>query len=147
MERQEWGGVGTESHWILGLTVPKVLLRRKVAWEAWETVLLHSTSCPGNSVTAEQTCWILHMKGEGDGEKVLPFKEQRWQRNSEKAYGIRESKFTLFWVRLRRQAACTGGSPGSCMGSSKPAVSASFLCGARPQPWNRDLPTSANPAH
>lgn len=40
-----------------------------------------------------------------------------------------------------------GGSPGSCMGSSKPAVSASFLCGAGPQPWNRDLPTSVNPVH
>lgn len=43
------------------------------------------------------------------------------------------------------EKASTGGFPGSSMGSSKPAVSAAFLCGARPQPWNRDLPTSVNP--
>lgn len=90
---EEWGGVGTESRWILGLT-----LSQKCCWEErWRERLERLCysiphSCPGNSGTAEPVCWILHMKGEGDGEKVLPFKGPRWQRNSEKAHGIRESK-------------------------------------------------------
>lgn len=113
-------GVRSEEGWELSPAESLGWLSQKCCWEGrWRERLerlCYSIPHPVLATQWQQSCWILHMKGEGDGEKVLPFKEPRWQRTSEKAYGIRESKFTLFWVRHRRQAACTGGLPGQLDG-------------------------------